>query len=122
MFHSFLSNNSTELPAKFTYPFCYKPNPLAVMAAEEVKEYLVSQTQWNDELKRGKMFGVLVVKNQNNQLGYLAGFSGRIADSYHHSFFVPPIYDLKESSGFFLREEECISNLNEKIKNLSHKH
>jgi tRNA pseudouridine32 synthase/23S rRNA pseudouridine746 synthase len=118
MFHSFLSNNSTELPAKFTYPFCYKPNPLAVMAAEEVKEYLVSQTQWNDELKRGKMFGVLVVKNQNNQLGYLAGFSGRIADSYHHSFFVPPIYDLKESSGFFLREEDCISNLNEKIENL----
>ena len=64
------------------------------------------------------MFGVLVVKNQNNQLGYLAGFSGRIADSYHLSFFVPPIYDLKESSGFFLREEECISNLNEKIENL----
>lgn len=118
MFHLFLSNNTTELPAKFTYPFCYTPNPLAIIAAEEVKDYLASQIQWKNELKHGKMFGVLVVKNQNNQLGYLAGFSGRIADSYHHSFFVPPIYDLKESSGFFLREEECISNLNEKIENL----
>ena len=118
MFHPFLSKIATQLPAKFTYPFCYTPHPLAILAAEEVKGYIATQTHWKDELKQGKMFGVLVVKNQINQLGYLAGFSGRIADSYLNSFFVPPIYDLKDSRGFFLSEENQISQLNLKVESL----
>ena len=49
------------LPEHFTYPFCYKPHPLCVMAAQEVQAYLKTQKQWAAELKAGKMFGVLVV-------------------------------------------------------------
>ena len=45
------------LPERFTYPFCYEPHPLCLMAAEEVKREIerIQPTE-------GKMFGVLVVK------------------------------------------------------------
>ena len=118
MFHSFSSNIESQLPTKFTYPFCYQPHPLSLKASEEVMQYLSTQIQWQEELSLGKMFGVLVVKNQEGELGYLAAFSGQIASSYLHPFFVPPIYDLNDSNGFFLQEEKEISSLNDLIHQL----
>ena len=41
----------------------------------------------------GKMFGVLIVKSKNGTLGYLSGF-GKVAESNHHDFFVPPVFDM----------------------------
>ncbi|MBR4047169.1 MAG: RNA pseudouridine synthase [Bacteroides sp.] len=118
-FHPYLADISqVELPARFTYPFCYKPHPLSVLAAEEVKEYLSKQTQWHEELSQGKMFGVLVVENEQKQVGFIAAFSGILASSNNHPYFVPPVYDLLNPDGFFKPEEEAISNINRQIKHL----
>ncbi len=118
-FHPYQADISqVELPARFTYPFCYKPHPLSVLAAEEVKEYLSKQTQWHDELAMGKMFGVLVVENEQRQVGFIAAFSGILAGSNNHPYFVPPVYDLLNPDGFFKPEEEAISNINRQIKHL----
>ena len=41
MLHRFTTSISDiPLPERFTYPFCYTPHPLCVMAAEEVQNYL----------------------------------------------------------------------------------
>ena len=40
------------------------------------------------------MFGVLIVKSKNGTLGYLAAFSGKVAESNHHDSFVPPVFDM----------------------------
>ena len=61
------------------------------------------------------MFGVLVVRNKQGEIGYLAAFSGNLAGSNHHSFFVPPVYDLLNPDGYFKEEEERISAINRKI-------
>lgn len=103
------------LPTKFTYPFCYTPHPLCLIASYEVQEYLKQQTQWKQELDAGKMFGVLVVRTADGQLGYLAAFSGILAGKNMHPFFVPPVYDLLQPDGFFKIEEERISQLNARI-------
>lgn len=50
------------LPERFTYPFNYTPHPLCVLAAEEVKAYISTQKEWQEELAPGKMFGVLIVQ------------------------------------------------------------
>ena len=100
------------LPERFTYPFHYTPHPLCVLAAEEVQSYLQSRTEWHDELQQGKMFGVLVVRDHNGHIGYLAAFSGNLAGSNHHDFFVPPVYDLLNPDGYFKQEEAHISELN----------
>lgn len=62
------------LPGQFTYPFHYTPHPLCVMAAEEVQAYIAAQDDWQEELREGKMFGVLVVQTKEDEIGYLAAF------------------------------------------------
>lgn len=121
------------LPEKFTYPFHYTPHPLCVLAAEEVKEYIASRKEWQEELALGKMFGVLVVlqkteeatdkvkeegTDEGNRIGYLAAFSGNLAGKNLHRYFVPPVYDLLQPQGFFKIEEEQISAINIRINEL----
>lgn len=103
------------LPERFTFPFCYTPHPLCVAAAKEVQAYLGLQEAWKEELTQGKMFGVLVVRTQEGETGYLAAFSGILAGSNVHPFFVPPVYDLLQPQGFFKIEEEQISQINTRI-------
>ena len=73
MLHRFTTPiTGIPLPERFTYPFCYTPHPLCTLAAREVQEYLGKQTEWKEELNEGKMFGVLVVQTEDDEIGYLA--------------------------------------------------
>lgn len=107
-----------QLPEKFTFPFHYTPHPLSVKAADEVQKYLQKKEEWRNDLQLGKMFGVLVVRTPSDKIGYLAAFSGILAGSNLHDFFVPPIYDLQQPNGFFRLEEDKISAINYRIKQL----
>ena len=114
------STASIPIPDKFTYPFHYEPHPLCILASQEVQAYLNRQTAWQAELQRGKMFGVLVVKAEDDTISYLAAFSGNLAHSNEQEFFVPPVYDLLRPDGFFKQEEEQISAINHRIESLIH--
>lgn len=115
--HHFLQSiDDIPLPEKFTYPFHYTPHPLCVLAAKEVQAYLERQENWKDELKQGKMFGVLVVQTQAKEIGYLAAFSGILDGKNDHPYFVPPVYDLLRPGGLFKKEEESISAINARIE------
>lgn len=109
---------SVSLPDKFTYPFHYTPHPLCVAAAEEVQRYLAANVEWQEELRKGKMFGVLVVRTDQGEIGYLAAFSGILAGKSLHPYFVPPVYDVQEPDGFFRIEEEQISEINRRVREL----
>lgn len=119
MLHRFTTSISDiPLPERFTYPFCYTPHPLCVMAAEEVQNYLSKQSGWQEELNQGKMFGVLIVQTEDGSIGYLTAFSGILAGKNIHPYFVPPVYDLLQPQGFFKIEEENISAINRRIRRL----
>ena len=119
MLHRFTTSISDiPLPERFTYPFCYTPHPLCVMAAEEVQHYLSKQSDWQEELSQGKMFGVLIVQTEDGSIGYLTAFSGILAGKNIHPYFVPPVYDLLQPQGFFKIEEENISAINHRIRRL----
>jgi len=117
---------SYPLPERFTFPFYYQPHPLCLLAAKELQSHLKTQKHWqhnfgidsNKETAIGKMFGVLLVKNKNNEIGYLSAFSGKLADNNHLSHFVPPVFDMLEKDGFFLSGQFKINQINEQIKNL----
>ena len=109
---------SVELPRQFTCPFCYEPHPLALMTVEQVQRYVASRTDWADELDAGKMLGVLVAKDDAGRLGYLAAFSGNLAGSVRHSYFVPPVYDLLDPQGEFKRGEAQITAINHEVERL----
>jgi tRNA pseudouridine32 synthase/23S rRNA pseudouridine746 synthase len=51
-------------------------------------------------------------------LGYLAAFSGKLANSNHHKYFVPPVFDMLTEGSFFLEGELEINAVNAKIGEL----
>lgn len=104
-------------PSRFTYPFCYEPHPLCRAAAAEVRRYLESRSEWAQELSKGKMLGVLVVRDRET-MGFLAAFSGTLDGRTQHDFFVPPVFDLMEPNCHFQQEEQAISVLNRKAAEL----
>lgn len=116
-----------SLPEKFTFPFYYEPHPLAVLAAEELQEYLRTQTDFDhnfgidaskDGLVIGKMFGVLVVQNIAGEVGYLSAFSGKLAESNHHKRFVPPVFDMLTENSFFNEGMKVLNPMNRQIEAL----
>lgn len=115
-FHSDVSG--IELPKRFTYPMHYVPHELSKIAAREVMDYALKQEAWREELLEGKMLGVLVVKDTDGTLGYLAAYSGNLAHNGNNPFFVPHIYNLLEPQGLFRTGEAQISKINEQIKEL----
>lgn len=113
------------LPEKFTFPFYYEPHELSILATKELQTYLENEADFehnfgletNQEgLVIGKMFGVLVCKDENGKLGYLWAYSGKLAESNHHDYFVPPVFDMLQHDGFFKKEEEVLNGINRKIE------
>ena len=105
-----------EPPVRFNNPFYYSPHRLCVMAADEVRSFLLADETLAADAARGKMFGVLVVRDGDGRLGYLAAFSGLLAGSNSVSGFVPPVFDFLSPNGYFKQEETRISALNRRIK------
>lgn len=117
--HRFLHDVSgIELPARFTYPMHYVPHELCKISAREVMDYALSQEMWREELLAGKMLGVLVVKDSNDALGYLAAYSGNLAHNGNNPYFVPHIYNLLEPQGLFRTGEAEITAINHRIEAL----
>jgi len=115
------------LPNLFTYPFNYEPHPLCRLAVKELQHHLETQTDWEHEFgiearvegtNIGKMFGILLVRNQQNEIGYLAAFSGKLAGKNNHPLFVPPIVDLLQENSFYRIGEKEISAMNHRIAQL----
>ena len=113
-----------KVPDKFTFPFYYEPHELSKIASQELQNYIETQSDWEhnfgleegqEGLIIGKMFGVLVVQNQVGTIGYLAAFSGKLADSNEHRHFVPPVFDMLQQDGFFKQEEKILNEYNRKI-------
>lgn len=116
MLHRFQNDiSSIELPRQFTWPFHYTPHQLCRLAADEVMAYLRRRAEWAEEIAAGKMFGVLVVQNGAEELGFLAAFSGNLAGRNDHEYFVPAVYDMLQPDDFFRREEAAISAINRRI-------
>lgn len=91
------------LPERFTYPFCYEPHPLCLLAAEEVKQEIA-----RIQPQEGKMFGVLVVKTDQG-LGFLTAYSGLLEGRNDWPYFVPPVFDAQQPDGYFKTKEREIS-------------
>lgn len=125
-FHAFKSNvNDVSIPERFTFPFYYEAHELSKIASSELQDYLLNQTDFEHNFgidpedkshAIGKMFGVLVVQNAEGELGYLAAFSGKMANSNDHPFFVPPLFDMLQEDGFYRKGEEINTSVNNRVE------
>ena len=110
--------SAVEPPTRFNNPFYYSPHPLCVAAACEVRAFLLGDEAVAAEAAKGKMFGVLVVRDPAGEPGYFAAFSGLLAGSNNVPGFVPPVFDFLSPTGYFKQEETEISRLNTLIKDV----
>ncbi len=113
------------LPQRFTFPFLYEPHPLARIASEELQAYIEDhQKSWShnfglekdkDGEALGKMFGVLVVRNDSRKLGYLASFSGMLNGTMDVDRFVPAAYDDSFDVAYFHEQFDHFNSLSQQI-------
>ena len=90
------------MPDKFTYPFCYVPHPQVVDAARRLSDFV--DINYSGLFAGGKMLGVLVTDG-----GVLNAFSGLAGGFSKLEGFVPPIFELYASDGYYRRREAEIS-------------
>ena len=64
------------------------------------------------------MFGVLVVRNQENEIGYLAAFSGKLTDNSFPKMFVPPVFNMRTEGSFYTKGENELNEINNQIGEL----
>ena len=119
------------LPERFNFPFYYEPHPLCLLAAEELQQHLLTQTDWQHNFGLdadqgednanaiGKMFGVLLVRSPEGEIGYLSAFSGKMADQNLLPGFVPPVFDMLTEGSFFLTEQVEINAITHRIEALT---
>ena len=116
-------------------PLDYEPDPLCIQACREVQEMLARREDWQEEIARGKMFGVLIVENVKTDTdvpkwgypaadseapkwGYLAAYSGQIGGRSDWEDFVPAVFDYLQPDGYFKTHEAEISHINQSISHL----
>ena len=116
-------------------PLDYEPHPLCIQACREVQEMLARREDWQEEIARGKMFGVLIVENVKTDAdnpkwgypaanseapkwGYLAAYSGQIGGRSDWEDFVPAVFDYLQPDGYFKTHEAEISHINLSINHL----
>lgn len=123
IFHTFKNEPIKEYPKRMNNPFDYEPHPLCIKACRELQAYLAKREDWQEEISRGKMFGVLIVERNESgqdtpQLGYLAAYSGQIGGRSDWEDFVPAVFDYLQPNGIFKIREAIISNMNLAIKEM----
>ena len=122
IFHPF-HHTSENVPARMNNPLDYEPHPLCIQACREVQEMLARREDWQEEIARGKMFGVLIVENVKTDAddpegGYLAAYSGQIGGRSDWEDFVPAVFDYLQPDGYFKTHEAEISRINLSISHL----
>ena len=112
-------------------PFYYEPHLLSIQAVNEVVAFLKGNAEQHflptkaeenfvHDIKEGKMFGVLVVERMaedggDNEIGYLAGYSGQIGGRSDWEGFVPAIFDYLQPDGYFKQHEAEIVGVSKEI-------
>jgi len=99
-------------------PFDYVPHPLCRKAMALTGEFIEHHAEVKTVVGRGKMLGVLIVRNKKGETGFLAAYSGGLDEAEslaERDFFVPPVWDYLAPEGYFKQEENRISGINHQI-------
>jgi tRNA pseudouridine32 synthase/23S rRNA pseudouridine746 synthase len=93
---------ANEIPAGFVPPSAAPPVPAARGAAVLARELDVTMADidWFAP-GAGKMFGVLVVRDAQGEVGFLRGFSGMVGGRWFIDGFAPPLFDVAARDAFW---------------------
>lgn len=133
VYTSFKAPISPDLiPLTLNDPFEGNTPEICKIAALELQEFLVAQqATWGHNFglkagkegrEKGKMFGVLVVRNNTGDLGYLAAYSGKLSLTAPPARFAPSLLDISTNDYFVDRGMTALSEINKQISTLTDQH
>jgi len=110
-----------EIPAVMPSPFSHAPHPLAEQAALILQQRLSTQNNIPRDFFApggGKMFGVLVVRDRHETIGFLSAFSGQMSGQWQLPGFVPPLFNQQAHDSFLPQGRDELAMLGEQIQKL----
>lgn len=116
------------IPSTLNDPFSGSPPEICRIAAKELQVYLSEQQMhWQHNFglvsgkegkPKGKMFGVLVVRSHEGELGYLSAYSGKLYFMPAPARFAPSLLDVSINDFFVDRGMTELSVINQQIADL----
>jgi len=110
-----------EIPTMMPSPFSNTPHPLAERACLMLQKRLESEKNLPRDFfapNGGKMFGVLVVRDQDGEIGFLSGFSAMMNGAWLIPGFVPQVYDQAGHDAFLSTGNDQLADLTEQLQQL----
>ena len=104
------------LPDAFPNPFDYETHPSCILALEKLKCHLPDP----ERMPKGKMYGLMIVKNNLGETGMIVAHSGNETEENQKIPFVPQVFEITDPNGFFRKEEQVLNALNQEIDSLIH--
>lgn len=93
-----------------------KASPQMLKAVEETMNDIASREAWQQEVERGKMFGVLLARDEEGGEVVLRAYSGQILGRSDWEGYVTAIFDYLQPDGYFKQHEAVITQINERVR------
>jgi len=111
--------SSFKISSKLNNPFKASVPEIAKIAAREFQEFITLKSKkWNYDfnINRGKMFGILVIKKQDHTYCYLGTVSGKLPKNTICEKFIPSVFDDSVGNFFINKGMEELSVISNQIK------
>lgn len=113
-----IAPQAQEIPSVIPSPFANIPHPLAMRAAHILQQRLTAQEMESSNV--GKMFGVLVVRDQDERIGFLSAFSGMFNGRWQLPGFVPQVFEMAGENSSLAFGNDELALLTTQIESLEH--
>lgn len=119
LFNFEIDISNINIPVELNNPFSDHVPEISRIAAIEFQNFIASQTHnWNYDfrVRKGKMFGVLVIQKRNRSYSYIGTVSGQLQRNTVCDKFVPSIFDDSIDNFFINRGMTELTELRLKIE------
>lgn len=123
-----IENIEDLIPKELNNPFDLKTPDICKIAVLDLQQYIINnEPNWIHNFGintnkttpiKGKMFGVLVVENEQKKIGYISTFSGKLDGDNFKTKFVPSLFDTSVEDYFLEKGMSELTVLCKKIDQL----
>lgn len=107
------------IPSVLNNPFAEDVPKIAKIAAEEFQEFIVDSSEnwdYDFDVQKGKMWGVLVVELANQTYGYLGAVSGKLPNNIICEALIPSVFDESVGNYFINKGMTQLTKIGNLIK------
>lgn len=108
------------IPSEINNPFSSDIPEIAKIAAKEFQDFITEESKiWEHEvwMRKGKMWGILVVERTDQSVGYLAAVSGKLPENMTCEQLTPSVFDESTDDYFINKGMTELTVIGTQIKN-----